>query len=175
MKKTWILAAVGLLTVVLAVGAVACSDDDEDGDSSTPGVTEPLAETPADTTPAEGAAVSVNLTEYAVAPDTTAVAPGQVTFTAVNIGGTVHELVVIKTDLSPEALPTADDGSVDEAGEGMELIGEVEDVAAGEEGELAVDLEAGAYVLICNVVQQTDSGDVTAHYTEGMYSAFTVQ
>jgi len=48
MKKAWILAAVGLLTVVFALGAVACSDDDdtEDGDP-TDVATEPAGgETP---------------------------------------------------------------------------------------------------------------------------------
>ena len=55
MKKAWILAATGLLTIVLALGAVACSDDDDDGGggSTTPDATEPVSETP-------GATVSVN-------------------------------------------------------------------------------------------------------------------
>jgi len=170
MKKAWILAATGLLTIVLALGAVACSDDDDDGGggSTTPDATEPVSETP-------GATVSVTLAEYTISPDPAAVAPGPVTFTASNIGGTVHELVVFKTDLAPEALPTADDGSVNEAGEGVVLIGEVEDVEAGAEGEFSVDLEAGAYALICNVVQDNEDGTTTIHYAEGMYVPFTVE
>ncbi len=33
MKKAWLLAAVGLLTMVFALGAIACGDDDDDGDN----------------------------------------------------------------------------------------------------------------------------------------------
>ena len=82
---------------------------------------------------------------------------------------------MFKTDLAPDALPTGDDGSVDEAGAGIELIDEVEDIAAGSEGEVDVDLEAGNYVLICNVVQENDDGTTTIHYAEGMFAAFTVE
>ncbi len=60
MKKAWLLAAVGLLTIVFALGAVACGDDDDDdpvdGDLPTLEATEPADEPtePADTSPADG-------------------------------------------------------------------------------------------------------------------------
>lgn len=181
MKKTATLLGVALLAASMMLGAIACSDDDDDGGTDNTPVatsTEAVSDTPeateGDTTPAEGAAVSVNLTEYIVSANPASVAAGPVTFTAKNIGGTEHELVVIKTDLAPESLPTGDDGSVDEAGEGIEVIDEVEELAAGDEGEISVDLEAGAYVLICNVVEQTDNGTVI-HYAKGMHAAFTVE
>jgi hypothetical protein len=43
-----------------------------------------------------------------------------------------HEFVVFKTDLAADALPTASDGSVDEEGEGVELVDEIEDIAVGD-------------------------------------------
>jgi len=54
MKKAWIVAAVGLLSIVFALGAVACSDDDDnsDGDGEpTTAATEPAGEA---TEPADG-------------------------------------------------------------------------------------------------------------------------
>jgi hypothetical protein len=92
-----------------------------------------------------------------------------------NIGGTVHELVVIKTDLAPESLPTAEDGSVDETGEGIEVIDEAEDIPAQDEASFTTELEAGSYALICNVVQENDDGTTIVHYTEGMHTGFTVE
>ena len=87
----------------------------------------------------------------------------------------IHEFVIIKTDLEPDALPTAADGSVDEAGAGIEVIDEIEDIPAGESADpLAVDLEAGSYVLICNIVDE-DVSPPESHYQEGMHTAFTVE
>ena len=85
-----------------------------------------------------------------------------------------HEFVVFKTDLAPDALPTASDGSVDEEGEGVELIDEIEDIAVGDTPTLTVSLDAGSYVLICNIVE--DEGDETiVHYQQGMRTGFTVE
>ncbi len=84
------------------------------------------------------------------------------TFNISNEGERVHELVVFKTDLAEDALPvTADE--VDEAT--LDLIDEVEDIEPGASSDLTVTLEAGSYVVICNV---------TGHYTQGMHASFTV-
>ena len=120
---------------------------------------------------AAGASVNVTLQEFAVIPDPTSAAAGEVTFTVTNEGPEdVHEFVVIRTDLAPDALPTGQDGSVEEEGEGMEVVGEIEDIPVGETQDLTVSLDAGNYVLICNIVE---SGEV--HYASGMRTAFTVE
>jgi uncharacterized cupredoxin-like copper-binding protein len=63
---------------------------------------------------------------------------------------------------------------VDEEGEGVELIDEIEDIAVGDTPMLTVSLDAGNYVLICNIVE--DEGDETiVHYQQGMRTAFTVE
>ena len=75
-------------------------------------------------------------------------------------------MVVVKTDLEPGALPTNSDGSINEEGEGVTAVGEVEDVAIGGSATLTLDLEPGKYVLLCNIVDGTD-----VHFKNGMRTA----
>jgi uncharacterized cupredoxin-like copper-binding protein len=116
--------------------------------------------------------VAVTLQEWSVlaAPDS---APaGSVTFQLTNAGPEdVHEFVVLKTDLDAGGLPVDANGAVTEEGEGIEVVDEIEDVAVGATQELTAILEAGKYVLLCNIYDETDS---EAHYTMGMRTAFTV-
>ena len=115
--------------------------------------------------------VDITLQEFSVIVEPATAPAGSITFHVTNAGpDDIHEFVVFKTDLAPDALPTADDGSVDESGEGVELIGEIEDIAVDASGDLTEPLEAGSYVLICNIVE---SGEV--HYELGMRTAFTVE
>ena len=58
-----------------------------------------------------------------------------------------------------------------EDGEGIELIGEIEDVAVGETKSVTLDLSAGNYVFICNI---WDEEEQESHYQEGMRTTFTV-
>jgi uncharacterized cupredoxin-like copper-binding protein len=119
--------------------------------------------------------VGVTLKEFSVTPAQPSAPAGQVTFEARNTGPKdPHELVVIKTDLEPDALPTTSEGKVDEKGAGIEVIGEIEEFKVGETRSTAFDLTAGSYVLICNVVEK-EEGKTEAHYQLGMRTAFTVQ
>lgn len=148
--------AVSLAAITaLALVAAACSSDDEGGDTG-----------------AGGSTVAVTLQEFAVIPASASAAAGEVTFEVTNEGpDDVHEFVVFQTDLAPDALPTGADGSVDEAGEGLTLIDEIEDIAVGDAPTLTVNLEAGNYALICNIY---DASEDEAHYQEGMFIGFTV-
>jgi uncharacterized cupredoxin-like copper-binding protein len=121
-----------------------------------------------------GSSVGVTLQEFAVVPDEDSAEGGEVTFEIENVGEETHEFVVIATDLDATELPTAEDGSVDEEGSGIEVVDEVEDVPSGESEELTVDLEEGNYVLICNIVEE-EGGEPESHYQEGMRTAFTVE
>jgi len=151
------------LTAMLSVGVfISCGGDDEGEGGG--GTTRPTA---------EGVEVKVELREFSVLPEADSAEAGEITFNVENTGpDDVHELVVVKTELEPDALPSLADGSVDEAGEGVEVIDEIEDIPVGETQSLTVDLEAGAYVLICNIY---DEAEAEAHYVEGMYTAFTVE
>ena len=112
-----------------------------------------------------GASVAAKLSEFKIELDATSAAGGPVTFALTNASTIVHEFVVFKTDLAPDKLPLAADGTeVDEEGAGMTLVDEVEDIAVGATASLPVDLAAGHYILICNI---------PAHYTSGMHAEFT--
>jgi uncharacterized cupredoxin-like copper-binding protein len=116
--------------------------------------------------------VNVTLQEFSVATDPTSGDAGEVTFEATNDGpDDVHEFVVFRTDLSPTDLPTDENGAVVETGEGVELIGEIEDIPVGETKTVTLELAAGNYVFICNI---WDEEEQEAHYQEGMRTSFTI-
>jgi uncharacterized cupredoxin-like copper-binding protein len=112
-----------------------------------------------------GTSVATKLSDFKIELAATSAPAGEVTFALTNGGATVHEFVVFKTDLAPDKLPLAADGTeVDEAGAGLTLVDEVEDIAVGATPSLPVDLATGHYVVICNVA---------THYTSGMHAEFT--
>jgi uncharacterized cupredoxin-like copper-binding protein len=112
-----------------------------------------------------GGGVGVTLADYSVTPEESSAPAGEVTFDVSNDAEQTHEFVIFKTDLAEGDLPTNEDGDVDESGEGVELIDEIEDVEAGSSESLTVSLDAGNYVLICNL---------PGHYRQGMHASFTV-
>lgn len=132
------------LVALAGLGLVACSDDDDIGPS-------------------------VELTEFSVTVEPSSAKSGEVSFSVENVGGVTHEFVVVATDLDDADLPTGDDGSVDEDGEGITAIDEIEDIEAGDSESLEADLDPGNYVLFCNIVD----GD-QVHYQAGMHTTFTV-
>lgn len=122
---------------------------------------------------AMGTTVQVALSEWSVSPTPASVPAGDITFEVTNNGPEdPHEFVIVKTDLDFAALPTDDTGTVDEEGEGMEVIGEIEDIPVGETQELTETLGAGAYVLLCNIYEESEQ---ESHYQEGMRIPFTVE
>jgi uncharacterized cupredoxin-like copper-binding protein len=159
-----------VLAAVLIIGglAFACGDDEKP-----PAATgSPRGNSTAGGT-GGGTQIDVTVQEFSVIPVEDSAEAGEITFNVNNVGPEdVHEFVVVKTGLKPEALPTKPDGSMDESGEGVEVIDELEEIAVDESRTLTVDLEAGSYVLICNIFDETEN---EAHYQEGMHTAFTVQ
>ena len=113
-------------------------------------------------------AVEVELGEWFVRPSVDAVPTGGVRFDAANVGQLEHELVILRTDLAADALPmrAQDTSRVDEAASG-ELIGEIEpdELGPGEEASATLALEAGSYVLLCNL---------PGHYVNGMRTPLRV-
>ena len=116
-----------------------------------------------------GGGVKATESDFKIELGSSSAKSGEVTFNVENKGPSVHEFVVFKTDLAPDALPTKQDENgieiVDEEGQGVEHIDEIEDIAVGSSQDLKVNLAAGKYVLICNL---------PAHYKQGMHAAFTV-
>jgi uncharacterized cupredoxin-like copper-binding protein len=118
-----------------------------------------------------GNSVDATLANFSIVVDSSAAKSGEVTFNIKNNGPSVHEFVVFKTDLAPNQLPTKDEGGVkivDEEGQGIEPVDEVEDIANGATADLKVNLQPGKYLLVCN--RSEDGG----HYILGMHAAFTV-
>ena len=154
--------AAASLTLLLA----ACSG----GGTATPSA---APESPAEDPLAPN--VNVTLQEWSVTPSETTAPAGDVIIQATNDGPEDdHELVVIKTDLDPAELPTKEDGSVDEEGEGIEVKGEIEEFEVGGQETQTFELDPGSYALICNVVMEEDDGTIESHYKMGMHTAFTV-
>lgn len=128
-----------------------------------------------------GASVQVTLDEWSVASEPAYAPSGEVTFAISNDGEDTHEFVVVRTDVGSLDLPTVDDGSVDEQEGGLEVVGEVEDIASGTTESLTLDLEAGQYVLICNIVEEEmemegmEMEHDPSHYQSGMRTEFTVE
>lgn len=139
-------AALVLSSVVLA----ACSDDD-------------------------APSVDVTLGEFVVEPDPTTVDAGEVEIVGDNQGGEPHEIVLVRA-ADAGALPVDEDGAVveDELPEDA-FIGEIEDIDAGSSQSATFDLEAGAYVLFCNITEESDSGEVESHFANGMQATLAVE
>ncbi len=107
--------------------------------------------------------VSATLADFSITLDSDSASAGEVTFDVTNDAEQTHEFVVFQTDLAPDQLPTDENGDVDEAGEGVTLVDEIEDIEGGSSESLTVNLDAGSYVLICNL---------PGHYQQGMHTSF---
>jgi uncharacterized cupredoxin-like copper-binding protein len=140
--------SLGALAVVAAltlIGSACGGDNDESGGSNT---------------------VKVTQKDFSIALDRSTVDHGDITFDIHNDGPSTHEFVVFKTDLADDNLPVnSDEGIVDEEGEGLASVDEQEDIENGADAELAVTLDAGSYVVICNLA---------GHYEQGMHATLTV-
>ncbi|MFA9565571.1 MAG: hypothetical protein ACERLM_12815 [Acidimicrobiales bacterium] len=156
-RSTKILAMGSALAMMLTL--VACGDDDDDSASDDGG---------------GGDSVNVVLSEWIVEPDPTSAAAGSVEFLASNEGGETHELVIVKGD-DADALPIDDTGKIqeDDLEEGT-FIGEIEEFEAGTEASATFDLDAGNYLLFCNIVEEEDDGSFESHFLEGMVNTITV-
>ena len=109
-------------------------------------------------------AVSLNDVPYEVTASPSSVAAGAVDFQVSNDGvGLPHNLLVIRTDLAPDALPMSG-GQVDESQVNV-VAATSQNLVQGATETVSANLAGGNYVLICNV---------SNHYGQGMYTAFTV-
>src|SRR3954468_2722567 len=139
------------ITIAIAafamVGAVACSSSTSSTSTSAGGST--------------AGGVSATEKDFAIDFASSSAPAGSVTFNISNEGPSAHEFVVIETDDAPDALPTKN-GTVDE--DNLTVVDEAEDIAPSTTATLTTDLEAGSYVIICNV---------PGHYEAGMHTAFT--
>jgi uncharacterized cupredoxin-like copper-binding protein len=118
--------------------------------------------------------ITVVLKDFYVHPDTTHAKTGRLTLEAVNEGMSVHELVILKTDLNPAALPRKEakprqgivtEYLVNEDDARIKTIDEIEEFPAGTSQQKTVALDPGHYVLFCNI---------PGHYDKGMYASLHI-
>lgn len=104
--------------------------------------------------------MSINLSTHTVPAD-------NVTFDITNNGPSLHELVVLKTDIALGQLPRdpAEKGKVQEEGKGIIHVGEDGNIPANTSPTLTLNLKPGTYQVICNL---------PGHYVDGMYTNLTV-
>jgi len=138
-----------ILTAALALlGAVACSSSSSSTASSAGG--------------SDTGGVSATEKDFSIDLATSSAPAGSVTFNISNEGPSAHEFVILKTDDARDALPVKDN-TVEE--DKVDVVDEAEDIAPSTTATLTTDLEAGSYVIICNI---------PTHYEQGMHAAFTV-
>ena len=117
-------------------------------------------------TPAGPQVVNVELTNFGFKFTPGTVKPGAVKFVVKNASpDTMHELLLVKTDLALDKLPLDGEKNIDEEARGLTEVGAVEDVDPGQGGEMAVTLQPGRYVYFCNK---------PGHYLLGMRGEFNV-
>jgi uncharacterized cupredoxin-like copper-binding protein len=121
---------------------------------------------PSSGTPVPGAInVTLHDSPFHVTDDPASAPAGSVTFSVTNTGSIIHNFRVIKTELDPAKLPIDSSGfQVDETQVDVVKQGKELDPKASE--TVTAQLQAGKYVLICNIA---------SHYQSGMHTAFTVQ
>ncbi|HET9737391.1 MAG TPA: hypothetical protein VFP78_04665 [Solirubrobacteraceae bacterium] len=181
-----------LLTVaVVPFSVVACGDDDGDEATGTPTVTAPAGGGTSTPAANKGKIVKVELGEsgstYFVKPAQTKVEAGKVTFAVTNVGELYHEFIVYSNvdDVAAGDLPINEEEQEADLVE-ESIVGEAPyatppivpaDKKPGDAdhrirgggwgAELTVDLEAGKYILLCNLA---------GHYTNfKQYVDFTAE
>jgi uncharacterized cupredoxin-like copper-binding protein len=135
-----------LTAAVALLGAVACSSSSSSSSGSG----------------SDTGGVSATVKDFSIDLASSSAPAGSVTFNISNEGPSAHEFVILKTDDAPDALPVKDN-EVEE--DKVDLIDEAEDIAPSTTATLTTDLEAGSYVIICNL---------PTHYEQGMHAALTV-
>lgn len=154
---------------VLACLVLSCGgggDDEDEPTAAAPTSTTAPTRTSTTATPSPPASapdgsqgvVEVTETEFAIEVSDAEVPAGRTTFRVKNAGTIPHNLVVIQSDEGAADLPVENAMvPLDQ----VSVLERTEDFPGGETVELAVDLPAGNFVLICNV---------PGHYELGMRS-----
>jgi uncharacterized cupredoxin-like copper-binding protein len=186
-RVRWTALLVAPLLAFAVLTAGCGGDDDENGDGGTgaTGATGATAATGAGggdeeepgpgvvtEKPGDATQVDVTLREFAVQLGQPSVEAGQVYFLVENTGpDDPHEFVIIRSDLGPLDLPFEDNRVPEDQ---VDIVDEIEPFTPDSSASITVDLDAGKYLLICNITE-TEDGEVESHYKKGMVATFTVE
>src|SRR6266508_4111528 len=155
------LAGPGIAMLLLLAG---CAADDGTGSGSGSGTASGPAAVvckPVGDASTADTKVTVELSEWTVAPEPASVKPGTIAFEAANVGVDAHELVVVRAD-DPATLPRSGDGTV-------------EPFPAKQRCQGTFALTAGRYALFCNILETEADGTKENHYANGMRTSFEVR
>ncbi len=152
--------ALGALSLALLAACSSDEDADTDDAEATAAATEAAgddADDDAETT------ITVGMTEFAFELSAASAPAGEVTFEVTNNGALPHEFKVVRSDEAPDSLPL-DGAVVDESD--LDIVDSIDEFAAGTTESGTFELEAGNYILLCNIA---------GHYQGGMFTAFVVE
>jgi uncharacterized cupredoxin-like copper-binding protein len=119
--------------------------------------------------------ITIILKDFSIDPHTNRAKAGRLTLEAVNEGRSLHELVILKTDLNPAALPRKEANPlqgmgtqylVDEDDPRIQAIDEIEEFPSDTSQKKTVTLDPGHYVLFCNI---------PGHYDKGMHASLHIE
>lgn len=137
------------IVALLALGASACSD--EGGGSNGDGGGE------------SGETIGTVINDFSITLDPATATAGAMTFEITNDGPSEHEVEIFRGAADPASIEV-------ESGvallDDFELITEAENIVPGASASLSADLDAGEYLIVCNL---------PTHFEQGMYTAFTVE
>ncbi len=118
--------------------------------------------------------ISIVLNDFNVHPSVSQTTARTFIFDAANEGINTHELVILRTDLKPDALPrkkfkngqvAPTEYLVNEDDARLTTIDEIEEFPAGTRQKKTISLSAGHYVLFCNI---------PGHYDKGMFASLQI-
>lgn len=112
---------------------------------------------------AAGNAVAVTLSEWSVESSVDEAAAGDITFEVTNAGSLAHNFVVFETELPPDQLPVENAQVVES--DAVREAGRIDEFASGSSESVRLTLDAGPFVLVCNV---------PGHYQQGMRASLSV-
>lgn len=109
--------------------------------------------------------VAVDFDEFSVKVRPSSATAGLIRFEQRNRGAVDHDLVVVKTELAPDELPVRK-VDVDLSAKTLTVVLRDRRLGPGKTRTVPIRMQAGGYVLICNV---------PGHYQSGMRTSFEVR
>jgi uncharacterized cupredoxin-like copper-binding protein len=110
--------------------------------------------------------IDVSAREYQIDVDRPTLPAGSTVFKVTNQGDEPHELVVLRTEVDADALPTAEDDTVDLEADGIDVVATYDSIEPGAVVSKTLDIDDGSYVIICNL---------PTHYEQGMRAVVTAE
>lgn len=110
--------------------------------------------------------VRVTLEDFDIRLSRAEADPGNTAFDVINDGPSLHEFILLQTDVPPGLLPTDRRADVDLEDPEVLVVTRVPPLESDETTSVEEPLEPGEYVVICNL---------PGHYGQGMFASLTVE